>query len=39
MTELTWLAYVLVFVGSMGLGWTLVGWVQQTQKAEANHER
>ena len=32
MTELIWLANVLVLIGSMGLGWTLVGWVQQTRK-------
>jgi hypothetical protein len=39
MTELTWLAYALVCIGSMGVGWTLVGWLQQTRKAEADNER
>jgi hypothetical protein len=39
MTELIWLANVLLFVGSMGLGWNLVSWVQQTREAEANHKR
>ena len=33
--EVIWLANVLVFVGSLGLGSTLVGWVQQTRKAAA----
>jgi hypothetical protein len=34
-TELIWLANALIFTGCMGLGWTLVGLVQRTQKAEA----
>jgi hypothetical protein len=34
-TELIWLANGLVFIGCMGLGWTLVGWVQQTRKGRS----
>jgi hypothetical protein len=33
--ELIILSYVLVIMGSVGLGWTLVDWVQKFQKAEA----
>jgi hypothetical protein len=37
--ELIILSYVLVIMGSVGLGWTLVDWVQKFQKAEARAER
>ena len=33
--ELIILSYVFVIMGSVGLGWTLVDWVQKFQKAEA----
>jgi hypothetical protein len=33
--ELIILSYVFVIMGSVGLGWTLVDWVQRFQKAEA----
>jgi len=37
--ELIILSYVLVIMGSVGLGWTLVDWVQKFQKAEARAEK
>jgi hypothetical protein len=37
--ELIVLSYVLVIMDSPGLGWTLVGWVQKLQKAEARAEK
>jgi hypothetical protein len=37
--ELIWLAHALVFIGSMGLGWTLMGCVHQIRKTKTNHER
>jgi hypothetical protein len=37
--ELIILSYVLVIMGSVGLGWTLVEWVQKFQKAEARAEK
>ena len=37
--ELIILSYVLVIMGSVGLGWTLVAWVQKFQKAEARAEK
>jgi hypothetical protein len=38
-TELMWLANALVFIGFMGIGWTLVGWLQQTRWAEARTKK
>ena len=32
--ELIILSYVLVIMGSVALGWTLVDWVQRLQRAE-----
>jgi len=37
--ELIILSYVLVTMGSVALGWTLVDWVQRFQKAEARTEK
>ena len=37
--ELMWLAYLLVTVGGMGVGWTLIGWLQHRQKADVSSER
>lgn len=34
-TELILLSHVLVVMGSVGLGWTLTGWVQTLRKFEA----
>jgi len=37
--ELIILSYVLVTMGSVALGWTLVDWVQRFQKAEARAKK
>lgn len=37
--DLIILSYVLVIMGSVALGWTLVDWVQKFQKAEARAEK
>ena len=37
--ELIILSYVLVIMGSVALGWTLVDWVQRFQKAEARAKK
>ena len=37
--QLIILSYVLVIMGSVALGWTLVEWVQRLQKAEARAKK
>jgi hypothetical protein len=37
--ELIWLANVLICMGCMGVGWTLVGLLQRTWKAKASLQR
>jgi hypothetical protein len=37
--ELIILSYVLVIMGSVALGWTLVDWVQGFQNAEARAKK
>jgi hypothetical protein len=37
--ELMGLANLLVVIGCMGLGWTLVGWLQQRLRAGVSSER
>ena len=34
-----WLAHLLVGIGYMGLGWTLIGWLQRRPKAEVSSGR
>ena len=37
--ELILLSYVMVIMGSIGLGWTLTGWVQTLLKVEARAKK